>query len=105
MKKRKINYLLNKRRLEILSKGFATQSEVADFIPCGRPSAQTIFREINEDIIRTGKKPLLCGIPTKNLLDYLQLTEAQIVGYAALENQKIMKPGDINEIRKNTSAN
>ena len=75
-------------RYSILHKGYATISDVRNFIPCGYEKALFILSKEMTDAQKEGKTTLN-GISSKRLLKYVDLTDDEIRKYAEEEKKEL----------------
>lgn len=75
-------------RYSILHKGYATISDVRNFIPCGYEKALFILSKEMSDAQKEGKTTLN-GISSKRLLKYVDLTDDEIRKYAEEEKKEL----------------
>lgn len=73
---------LNKKRLEMIRKGYVNQKELGVFLDIGKSKASKIYKELKEQVNKTGKNVDVLGIRTAYVLDYLGLTECDIRRFA-----------------------
>lgn len=76
---------LNIVRERILHKGYANNSDIRKFIPCGTDRASEIFCEITLATENEGKINISKHVLAKRLLPYVGLSEKEIVNYAEKE--------------------
>lgn len=75
-------------RYSIIRKGYATISDVRNFIPCGHEKALFILSKEMSDAQKEGKTTLK-GISSKRLLKYVGLTEEEVKKYAEEEKKEL----------------
>ena len=73
-------------RYAIIRKGYATVSDIRNFIPCGYEKALSVLSKEMSDAQKEGK-PTLNGISSKRLLKYVGLSEEEIKKYAEDEKR------------------
>ena len=65
--------------MKILCKGYANKKDIQRFCPCGYKCAKSIYDSIVDDITKDGHKVSTLGIPTKRLLQFLEISEDEIM--------------------------
>lgn len=75
-------------RYAIIRKGYATVSDVRNFIPCGYEKALLVLSKEMSDAQKEGKTTLN-GISSKRLLKYVGLTEDEVKKYAEDEKKEL----------------
>lgn len=78
---------LNTRRLELISKGYLTQQEVREFVPCGEHKARSIFKEIRREVEAEGLENCSNVILAKRILKFIGLSVKDIETAAKLESR------------------
>ncbi len=73
-------------RYAIIRKGYATVSDIRNFIPCGYEKALSVLSKEMSDAQKEGKTTLN-GISSKRLLKYVGLSEEEIKKYAEDEKR------------------
>lgn len=71
-------------RQDILRKGYATVTDIRNFIPCGHEKAHEILRQETVNALNE-KKTTARGINSKRLLKHVGLSIEEIHEYAELE--------------------
>lgn len=76
---------INKKRLTILHKGYASKTDIRRFIPCGSERANDIYEEIRTKVSNEGFENLGKYILAERLCPYVGLTKKQIIEFAKEE--------------------
>ena len=74
---------INQKRLEMNSLGYITRRQLRDYLGCGARKADLAWEEITRQILKEGKTVSPFGLDPKRVMNYLNLTEAQIEKYAS----------------------
>ncbi|MBR2556304.1 MAG: hypothetical protein IKE94_15770 [Aeriscardovia sp.] len=82
MKLREIKQI-NQRRLELNSLGYISKSNLKEYLGCGSRMAERAWQEMTMQILKEGKTVSPFGLDPKRVMNYLNLTEAQIEKYAS----------------------
>ena len=82
MRRREIKQI-NQKRLELNSMGYITRRQLRDYIGCGARMADRAWEEMTMQILKEGKTVSPFGLDPKRVMNYLNLTEAQIEKYAS----------------------
>lgn len=99
----KRNDIRNIMRQNILRKGYATVTDIRNFIPCGNEYAHELLRKEMASALKENKSTAR-GINAKRLLKYIGLSIEEINQYAdmerALNNDMAELPCKRNEVKK-----
>ena len=87
MKTVKPSNRLNRDRLNIIRKGYISKRDLQTFIPCGYNKANKLYEHLEKTVLMDGKTVGMFGLDPKRVLDYLNMTEAQIRKYAMEETE------------------
>ena len=82
MKLREINNI-NQKRLELNSLGYISRRQLREYLGCGARMADRAWEEITTQVAKEGKTVSPFGLDPKRVMNYLNLTEAQIEKYAS----------------------
>lgn len=80
---------INTTRLSIIQKGYLTQKDIKEFVPCGKDRAGAIYREIRGQIKAEGLENNSNVILAKRILTYLGLTKESIIAGAKMERKGV----------------
>lgn len=83
---KKRNDIRNILRQDILRKGYATITDIRNFIPCGYETAQEILHTEMKNALKEHKSTAR-GINSKRLLVYVGLSIKEIHEYASMERE------------------
>lgn len=76
---------INTTRLAIIQKGYLTQKDIKEFVPCGKDRAGVIYREIRSQTEAEGLENNSNVILAKRIISYLGLTKEAIIAGAKIE--------------------
>ena len=80
---------INTRRLELIGKGYLTQQEIRQFVPCGEKKARCIYKEIRAEVEKEGLENCSNIILAKRILKFMGLSAKDIEAAAKLESRGI----------------
>lgn len=79
---------INTTRLALIQRGYLTQSDVKDFVPCGKNKAAEIYKGIRESVKAEGLENCSDVILAKRILKFLGLTAEGVIAAAKLESKR-----------------